>query len=383
MISNTDLKVLGKGTYGCVFYPSINACNGKIEDDIDSGHYITKIQQSQFLVDEYYEIEVGKLVQKIPLYYLYFAPVVKSCKINMVNMDYNLVKTCAYLQNELGELNKKASYISNKVRYVGKHILPAYIRTLDQSPEKLYRKMINTHLYILEAIQLLYEKHIIHFDIKPQNIVYDDIQNIPIIIDFGLARDITSLTNPQFNLLQNEKTLHTTFINHYSYAYWCIDIHILSNMGTNNILKITEKVTTEKINKILDGFFTSNLMAILSTDELNNFKDRITSYFSAYITREQTWQSVYTDLIQYYNSWDNYSAAMTYLYTYYKCPVKSMSTDEYSDIDIDTEAEVDGKDARVMQQYISILKNIVISMPDTRQNAEQTREHILELVNTK
>jgi len=60
-----------------------------------------------------------------------------------------------------------------------------------------------------------------------------------------------------------------------------------------------------------------------------------------------------------------------------------MSTDEYSDIDIDTEAEVDGKDARVMQQYISILKNIVISMPDTRQNAEQTREHILELVNTK
>jgi serine/threonine protein kinase len=281
-------------------------------------------------------------------------------------MDYNLVKTCASLQNELGELNTKTYYISNKIRYVGTDTLVNYMNSWNKSPPTLYRKLINTHLHILEAIQKLYEKYIVHFDIKPQNIVHDDIQDIPIIIDFGLARDISPLFNPHINLADNDSLLHNIFVNHNSYAYWCIDIHILSNIGNKSLLKPTETVTTQQIKTIVAGFLTPNFEAMLSVEDIAQFKQNTLSYFSSYVDKEQTWQSVFSDLIQYYKSWDNYSAAMTYLYTYHKCAITTSSNN-------------DG-DAEIMHRYISILKNIIMDMPNTRPTAEQTRELILNLV---
>ena len=126
-------QFLAKGTYGCVFYPSINACSGKIETDIDSDHYITKIQM--YLPDQNDEIIIGQQLQKLPLYDHYFAPILKNCKINAVQMNYKLVKSCATMQNELGELNKDSAYVSNKIRYVGKHHIADYLRTIKSNPQ--------------------------------------------------------------------------------------------------------------------------------------------------------------------------------------------------------------------------------------------------------
>ena len=58
-------KFIGKGTYGCTFYPSINACNGQQEDDIDSDHYITKIQKHNPVIED--EIKIGKQIKQLEL----------------------------------------------------------------------------------------------------------------------------------------------------------------------------------------------------------------------------------------------------------------------------------------------------------------------------
>ncbi len=353
---------LAKGTYGCVFYPSINACSGKIENDIDSDHYITKIQM--YLQDQNDEIIIGQQLQKLPLYDHYFAPVLKSCKINALKMDYKLVKSCATMQNELGELNKDSAYVSNKIRYVGKQHIANYFKQLKSNPQKLNKKIINTHLHLLDALQLLGSENIIHFDIKPQNVMYDEIQDIPIIIDFGLSRSITPLLSPNFSPIRNEKLMRHTFVTYDTYDYWCIDIYILSNIGSTTYLKPYQAVTDGQIKALLRGFISPNFLAVLSGEEVNEFKQRVFDYFSPFIKDRQTWINVFRVLIQNYAKWDNYSAAMTYLYGYSKAKPAIEST---------TTESVE------MHHYFTLLKNIVTAMPDERPLPEETQRSINEI----
>jgi serine/threonine protein kinase len=355
-------QFLAKGTYGCVFYPSINACSGKIETDIDSDHYITKIQM--YLPNEDDEIIIGQKLQKLPLYDNYFAPVIKSCKINAVQMDYKLVKSCAIMQNELGELNKTTAYISNKIRYVGKYHIAEYLRTIKSNHQKLYRKLVNTHLHLLDALQLLVSENIVHFDIKPQNVMYDEIQDVPVIIDFGLSRSITPLLSPNFSPIRNEKLMRHTFVSYDTYDYWCIDIYILSNIGSNTYLKPYQIVTVGQIKALLRGFISPNFLAVLSGEEVSQFKQRVFDYFSPFVKHRQTWMNVFRVLIQNYAKWDNYSAAMTYLYGYLKAKPQSSST---------------MREPVEMYNYFFILKNIVTAMPNERPLPEETQKAIQEI----
>ena len=386
-------EFLAKGTYGCVFYPSINACSGKIETDLDSDHYITKIQK--YLPNQDDEIVIGKQIQTLPLYDHYFAPVVKSCKMNIAHMDYTLVRTCATLQNELGELNATSAYVSNKIRYVGKHHIAKYLQSLKSNPQKLYSKLINTHLHLLDALQLLDSENIVHFDIKPQNVMYDEIQDIPIIIDFGLSRSITPLLSTHFSSMRNanissisertgnyrnhsgesvskkfEQLMRHTFASYDTYDYWCIDIYILSNIGSTTYLKPYQLVNIGQIKALLRGFMTPNFLTILSGDEVYRFKQRVLDYFLYFIQERQTWMDVFRELIQNHAKWDNYSAAITYLYSYIKAkPNVSSPSSIKSNI----------REPVEIQQYLSLLKNIVIAMPDERPFAQETQKNIREI----
>jgi len=363
----TNPHFLAKGTYGCVFYPSINACSGQIETDMDSDHYITKIQR--YLHNQNDEIVIGKQLQELPLYDHYFAPVVKSCKIKSTRMDYNLVRSCAEMQNELGEIDHNSTFVSNKIRYVGKKDIARYAQTLTATPNKLYRKLINTHLHILDALQMLVSENIVHFDIKPQNIMQDEIQNVPIIIDFGLSRVLTPLLSPNFSPIRNERLMRHTFVSYDTYDYWCIDIYILSNIGSKTILKPYTEVSEGHIKAILRGFITPNFLAILSGEEVAQFKRNIVGYFSQFIAQKQTWLDVFRVLIQNYSTWDNYSVAMTYLYSYAKSRPSNKTTN--------------GEQISVeFQQYLSILRDIIIAMPDSRPIPEETQTAIRGLFST-
>ena len=355
---------LAKGTYGCVFYPSINACTGKMDTDIDSDHYITKIQK--YAPNQNDEIEIGELLQTLPLCDHYFAPVVKSCKIQTAKMDYKLVKTCRTMQNELGEFEEKTSYVSNKIRYVGKQNITAYMKSLTNAPILLYRKLINTHLHILDALQLLASENIVQFDIKPQNIMYDEIQDIPIIIDFGISRIITPLLTPHFSAIKSETTLRRIFISDESYDYWCIDIFILSNIGTRFLLKPHSEVSENHIKILLRGFLTPIFLASLTGEEVSQFKHNIMNYFEPFIANRQTWSDVFKTLIQNYATWDNYSTAMAYMYTY----LKSKPANTYL------------KEPTEIQEYLAILKNIIIAMPNERPLPETTQKAIRDIFAT-
>jgi len=348
-------NVLGTGTYGCVFYPSMNVCSGRIEDDIDSDHYITKIQKYSDLIKE--EIDIGRHIQRVPLYDHYFAPVVKSCIIDKTNMDYNLVRTCTKLQNEFGEFESKPAYVSNKIRYVGSNSIFTYISGLSKNPKRQYRKLINTHLHLLDALQILVKENIVHFDLKPANIIFDDIQSIPIIIDFGLSRNITPLISPRFNPLKNEQLIRKTLISDTAYDYWCIDIYVLSNIGTNSFY-VDGPVSETQIKILVRGFITPLFLAVLLPEEAIKYKTNITEYFMKYVRTNKTWGDVFLDLVKCHASWDNYSLAIGYSVIYGK---------------IKKNDQPDDADQEQIQQYISLLKTIILAMPDERPSANETQ----------
>ena len=352
-------NVLGTGTYGCVFYPSMNVCSGRIEDDIDSDHYITKIQKYSDMIKD--EIDIGRRIQHLPLYDHYFAPVVKSCIINKTNMDYNLVRTCTKLQNEFGEFESKPAYVSNKIRYVGSRSIFAYIASLSKNPKKQYRKLINTHLHLLDALQILNQENIVHFDLKPPNIIFDDIQSIPIIIDFGLSRNMTPLIAPGFNPLKNEKIIRKTLISDTAYDYWCIDIYVLSNIGSNSFY-VNGPVSEPQIKILVRGFITPIFLSVLLPEEAIKYKADITAYFMKYVRSHKTWGDVFLDLIKCYASWDNYSLAIGYSFINNKIKqTAQLANGEHA------------HEPEQIQQYISLLKTIILAMPDERPSANETQ----------
>jgi serine/threonine protein kinase len=348
-------NVLGTGTYGCVFYPSMNVCSGRIEDDIDSDHYITKIQKYSDVIKE--EIDIGTRIQHLPLYDHYFAPVVKSCIIDKTNMDYNLVRTCTNLQNEFGEFESKPAYVSNKIRYVGSKSIFTYISGLSKNPKKQSRKLVNTHLHLLDALQILVIENIVHFDLKPPNIIFDDIQSIPIIIDFGLSRNMTPLLDRQFNPIVNEKLIRRTLITDAPYDYWCIDIYVLSNIGSNS-LYLDSPVSETQIKILVRGFITPIFLAVLLPEEAIKYKKNITEYFMKYVRLNKTWGDVFLDLVKYYASWDNYSLAIGYSFICSK---------------IKQTAQIDNADQEQIQQYLSLLKTIILAMPNERPSPHETQ----------
>lgn len=94
----TGGRVIGEGGFGCVLRPAIR-CDGK---ERKGDKYITKIQLESETSDR--EINIGKLVKKIPLSKKHFAPIVSSCKSkpNVVKM---IVKTnnCRFLNENPNE----------------------------------------------------------------------------------------------------------------------------------------------------------------------------------------------------------------------------------------------------------------------------------------
>lgn len=378
-------KFLGKGTYGCTFYPSINACNGQQEDDIDSDHYITKIQKNEPAIED--EIYIGKRIQQLELYDHYFAPIVKYCSINTVNMDYNLVKTCYQIQNEFGELESSKKYIANKIRYVGKYNIVQYLTRMKKTPIQMYRKLLNTHLYLLDGLEKLLQENIIHFDLKPQNIMYDDIQNIPIIIDFGISKDITPITHTRFDVSKNDGIYRKIFISDESYGYWCIDIFILSNIGNISFLRPNNDVTLAKVAQLLQRFITHFLKNLITSEEITKFKQQMLQYFKPYIEKQQTWSHVFRDLVQHHPTWDNYSLAVSYLVATLKCSISGYDTSSQDSHRIPSRfyrsvvfINLGEPYNETIQSYISILKQIVLSTPDKRPTIDETRQNIVRML---
>lgn len=347
--SARKIEIISQGTYGCIFKPGMN-CKGEIEKK----GYITKLQYDQETTQN--EVNIGKILLEKDVsinmskkeqrkYDERFAPILHSCPV-MIGQERreDFIEKCKVIKDN----SSKNIFSSNKIRYVGKYTLFDYFSMLIREPNKskFIGYCIRFHKYLLESASILKEKKIIHFDLKENNILIDEKQNIPVIIDFGLSINMKLLLQEPMNSYLYTKTFFTYYD---KYPPWCLEIILISfivnNVPVDSIwggakdkfdprTKMQEKkkenaidwtsriVKKEDLLSIIDHFFENNpLIIMISLDTRENYKTQWKNWIqSIYMEKRSTIHGIFMvkKLIHSWTSWDTFGLSVIFFILLYK-----------------------------------------------------------------
>ena len=349
-------KLLNQGSYGCIFKPPI-LCENDV--DLNNENYVSKIQQKTKELEK--EIQIGLEIQQIENYYYYYAPILNTCDVNITALDSKIIRGCKVIKNELGEIDKENEYVSNKIRYVGRYSFNKILQMI--SSGKKLAKLINSHLYLLKSMQLMLEKNIIHLDLKTDNIMWDDKQEIPIIIDFGLSFNIKKLLDENSTDNSSKESLYKNiFIGKEYYVFWCVDIFMICQIVNYYNNGDVEAAVLEIILKkmIEDKYFK----ILFTNDDIEIFKSKYNTFFEKYIGKP--WKDLFKNLLdeKNYSTWDNYSLCTAIMFT------------------LNDNRMMKSNDMNT-QSYIKLIKEILLSMPGERIGIEETKQRILDITHSQ
>lgn len=362
--AGAELKLINEGTYGCIFHPGIN-CQGKKEKE----NYLTKIQKNAQTVENEYKI--SNIVRKIKGYTRFFVPIIKQCPVRIAKTYFNEVRQCELFREESDDTLAKSTYVSNKIRYVGKTNIGEHILS-QNTVYGFWKELLETHTYLLKGVEKLLTQNIVHYDVKYNNIMFDHKLGKPVFIDFGISLHIPSLT---------PHTLREAFYVFDTYPYWSLDVcicnYIFRELGyeKSTIRKITadelelifdvfvygyNKSSNNGVPKIENGIFSNTVFSQQPDVILEDFKKRMMKYYSPFLGH--TWYSLYTHYIEneIYKTWDTYALAVVYLFV----------LDDYIREQPDTFREILAKTKMEYNEYIQTLYHVIFAMPDTRHSPQ-------------
>jgi len=276
-------KLLSQGGFGCVYHPGIK-CDGSK----DKKKFISKLQINNYA--SFNEVEIGKVIEKIPNYKLFFLPIIEYCKINIAEIDNKLIEKCNTLDNNTNLVLMKMNYIKNIDFYDFIHQInkPLVISTI-----------LNLYFSLLNSIELLTNKNIIHYDLKDENILLNKKNKNPIIIDFGISLNMNKFT------LENVEDFFYVYAP--DYYIWSFDIHFICFL-TKNIPGDNQVVTEENIRTIANDCTKNNKIFTFFSEEFKqDYKQQCMKFMSTFTNK--TKREILEKLIvkKNYDTWDNYA----------------------------------------------------------------------------
>jgi len=413
-ILDIEPKIIGQGAYGCVFKPGIN-CEGKTETDIE---YISKLQTSGETLEN--ELNISKKIQTIEDYTEYFSPILEKCPIMIEQIETKEINNC-----KISDLKnpKESNFFLDKVKFVGNNSLENYLKImLNGEPRKFIELFLETHMVLLESLEKLNETQIIHNDLKEDNIICRDHDGRPIIIDFGLSMDNDNLKEKissifkggsLFSFLYPKKTEQVELsktqskedivlsktpetkeetknfpLSKYFFKYepkyevWCIDILIINYiLNILNKDEISSPIVIEKIDEILNDFIERNTIfkndtqinlnnkeeeeeeeeSFFTKEEKEKFKNDLLEELS--VDKNSSWENLLNILLTYKKTWDNYALSVINLrlLNTYKKEITKTINEKY-------------------EEYIKILKSVILSKPSERKMPEIIKQNILQVL---
>ena len=348
------INFIDQGTYGCVYRSEI-ACANKEGASILMGQYaptfVSKVTRSIDVNDTgtQSEIQIGSIIREIPFYKQYFAPVESSCPIRISQIERSESEKCDLFQRAYANDD---DFVSHKIRYVGTMSMDKYLMTKADEPGILQKRLLECHIHLQKAIIILSDANIIHYDLKSNNIIYDDIYGQPIIIDFGLSFDKTKIVAPYRNEF---------YAFYEKYAPWCIEIVWISFLASSNGGGLNQKIPANQLKENVDIFVYDNPIFVnVSESIVEEYRKSLHHYIDVH--NEQLSKEFIEQLIlDNSSSWDNYSIAAV-IHGFIKNKKNLM-------------------EPLFFERYEAILNNVLFTFPH-RQTAKESMESLYVIANT-
>ena len=298
--------LISQGGFGCIYYPGIT-CDGNVELN---KKYLSKLQKKNF--NSKNEVWIGKIIQTIPNYELYFIPIISECTINLHNIkDKTLIKDCAVIKN-----NEMKGYTVMKLKYIkNKDFYKALIQSSHGAigKKKTILSIIESYSYLLYSITQLIDKEIVHLDLKGDNVLYNMHTGYPLIIDFGISIPIKKLIGGSEDVM---KQYFYGFIP--EYYVWPLDVHII-----NYLLHETDAPLTNTDAKLISMLYCKSNKALFmfSPEFRSSFETACIKQINRYVGKLR--QESIDILLKNYKTWDIYSLSIMYLKLFgYMFPLK-------------------------------------------------------------
>ena len=126
-------KLINQGGYGCIYYPSLPFKTSEHKHS-SSKKYISKLQKHNFHSE--FEDFIGKVIQDIPCYELFFVPVLKTYQIDLATIKQEYLNDCdavsKYIKRTSGKEYKSLNkmFIIQKMNYISGVDLKKYLYNL-------------------------------------------------------------------------------------------------------------------------------------------------------------------------------------------------------------------------------------------------------------
>ena len=309
--SNTIASVIGEGAYGCIHKPSLTCKEAKIKNYKNKVSKVLEREDAKLELAEYNSIDIADKSHK---YYL-GKPV--ECSVDNTPTNISAIEKC----KRGAELLKHLNDLSLLIMEDGGINLKEYADMMSEWPatlenvEKTERFIIEFHR-IFHGITVFIEKGVLHFDMKPQNIVYNTKTNRMNIIDFGLT---ISLKN---KIAEIETSTNGMALYHWSYPF---EFYFLNKNRYEEFAKLSDKEKSGYYQSILrelandpdadttKAFTTFYSFTIDDDTESQEFKDHMTGFYQT-LSAELTTKNFKNFVSKSISSVDIYGLGITLLY---------------------------------------------------------------------
>jgi serine/threonine protein kinase len=202
----SEPKVIGEGSYGCVHKPSLTCKN---KPKLSYKNKVSKVLLKSAAKTELKEYRNLKDADKKNDFYV-GKPV--SCEIENIPVNINAIKKCTIGSDVINDLKQHKLIIMGD----GGINIEDYVKKIKKwTPSVANRN--ESELFLLESLRLFtglikFKEHdLVHHDLKPQNIVYNDETKRLNYIDFGLMTSKTKLIEESKKSKNHMATFHWSF----------------------------------------------------------------------------------------------------------------------------------------------------------------------------
>ena len=279
--------LISEGGYGCIFYPSIKTK--------ENHKFVSKIQKNNF--DSRNEAYIGNILRNVPSYLNHFVPVIESEDINIKKIEDNDVNNCTIFMKY-----KETPFINMKIRYVNGSTFLEYIVNNKSSSFNFVRLLVNSYNHLLNTITLLIEKKIVHYDLKGNNIMFDNSNKLPLILDFGLSIKMDEIKKE--NLTKHFYTYAP------EYSPWTLELHYV-----NFLLKVNPNPSNKDLEEMASRFVNSEthpVSFIFSKKFIDNYEKTCLKQLKKY-NKIPTLKRKLDKIFTYFDTWDNYALSIIYI----------------------------------------------------------------------